>query len=147
MSLSFTPRSEQELKSFDLLPAGEYDFEVLAAEHAVSKKTGAPMIKLKLGVYRENGSQQFVWDYLVGAMEAKLRHFCDTTGLLGKYQAGTLSPDDCTGRSGKVKIVVTKDKDGRYPDRNEAKDYVCRPAKPIAPAAKNENETPDDIPF
>ena len=146
MGLQFTPKSEDDLKQFDLLPAGEYDFEVLAAEHAVSKTSGAPMIKLKLGVYRPNGSQQFVWDYLVGAMEAKLRHFCDTTGLLGKYQSGSLTPEDCNGRSGKLKLAVEQDKNGKYPHKNVAKDYVCRKAKPLTPPA-NEGPAEDDVPF
>jgi hypothetical protein len=150
MALSFKPKGEDELQTRDLLQPGEYDFEVLAAEHAVSKKTGNPMIKLKLGVWRPNGSQQFVWDYLIASMEAKLRHFCDTTGLLPKYQAGTLAPEDCVGRSGKVKIAISKDKDGQYPPKNEAKDYVCRPAKAIAPPQpqpSNSHAIEDDVPF
>jgi len=146
MSLSFQPKGEDEIKKFDLLPPGDYDFEVLDAEHAVSKKTGAPMIKLKLGVYRPNGSQQFVWDYLVAAMEAKLRHFCDTTGLLPKYQAGTLAPHDCTGRSGKCKLVIREDKTGQYDPKNEVRDYICRPAKPITPSTPTD-ASEDDVPF
>lgn len=151
MALSFKPKGEDELKSYDLLKPGDYDFEVLTAEHQVSKKSGNPMIKLKLGVYRANGSQQFVWDYLIATMEAKLRHFCDTTGLLPKYQAGTLAPEDCEGRSGKCKIVVKEDKSGNgYPPKNEVKDYICRPAKPITPAQPPATETQapeDDVPF
>jgi hypothetical protein len=147
MALSFKPKGEEELKQFDLLPAGEYDFEVLAAEHQTSRKTGAAMIKLKLGVYRPNGSQQFVWDYLVAAMEAKLRHFCDSTGLLPKYQAGTLAPEDCTGRSGKCKLIIREDKTGQYQPKNEVKDYVCRPAKQIAKPADTAAGESDDVPF
>jgi hypothetical protein len=147
MAISFQPKSEDELKKTDLLEAGDYDFEVLSAEHAISQKSGNPMIKLKLGVYRPNGNQQWVWDYLIGSVEFKLRHFCDTTGLLGKYQSGTLTPEDCNGRSGKVRIAIDEDKSGKYPPKNTVKDYVCRPAKPITPPTASEPDPNDDVPF
>jgi hypothetical protein len=149
MGLSFQPRTEEELAKANLLPDGEYDFEILSAEHATSKKTGASMIKLKLGVFATDGRQAHVFDYLVPAMEHKLRHFCDSTGLLPQYQSGSLTPDDCQGRSGKCKLVIREDKTNTYPPKNEVKDYVLRKAKPISTVKKADISAgeSDDVPF
>jgi hypothetical protein len=151
MSLSFQPKTEEQLKeeSRKLLQEGDFDFEVLTAEDALSKG-GAPMIKLKLGVFRNDasGGQQWVWDYLMNSAEWKLRHFCDTVGLLQKYQAGSLAAPDCVGRSGRARIVVQKGQNG-YQDSNKVKDYICRPAKPIVPPTTQAAQQPaeDNVPF
>lgn len=147
MSLAFTPKTEKELT--ELAPPGDYDFEVLKAEDAQSKN-GNPMIRLKLGIYNGDAMRWHISDYLVAAMEAKLRHFSDTTGLLARYESGQLAAADCTGRAGRCRIVIKSDE--KYPDKNEIKDYIVRPAKPL-PGPKPQ-ETPatapgetDDVPF
>ena len=50
MPLEFQPKTEEELKTFVLLPEGEYDFDVIGAEEQTSK-SGNAMIKLTLKVY------------------------------------------------------------------------------------------------
>ena len=130
MAIDFKPKTEKEIEEEMIFPAGDYDFDVLTAEDTVSKSSGNSMIKIKLGVYV--GSQiRRIDDYLLPAMSAKLRHFCDTTGLLSKYEAGTLEAADCLGRAGRVKIAVDPAKEA-YPAKNVVKDYVCRPAKPLS---------------
>lgn len=129
MAMQFTPKTEKEIAEEMIFPADEYDFEVLTAEDKTSK-SGNSMIQVKLGVYV--GSQiRRIDDYLVPAMSAKLRHFCDTTGLLSKYESGTLEAADFFGRAGRVKIAVEPAKEA-YPAKNVVKDYVCRPAKPLS---------------
>lgn len=145
MALSFKPQSEDELKRGILLEDGDYDFEVLAAEDAVSAK-GNPMIKLKLGVWNPAGKQQWVFDYILEAFPSKLRHFCDSVGLRARYEAGTLSSHDCQGRSGRCRIVIVQDKEGKYEDKNQVDDYLLRPARAIQAAGK-QAEGEDDIPF
>lgn len=145
--MTFTPKSEDEIKEEGLAPDGDYDFDVLEAENAKSKK-GNPMIKVKLGVYHGESVRWHVYDYLLEAMSAKLRHFCDSTGLLAKYESGTLSADDCKGRSGKVRLVIDQDKEQKYPPKNSVKDYVVRKAKPLGTKAPQAPEPPDDdVPF
>lgn len=152
MSLSFQPKSEKEIREAQLAPDGDYDFEVLKSEDATSK-SGNPMIRLKLGIYNGDAMRWHVSDYLVAAMEAKLRHFADTTGLLARYESGQMSAQDCTGRAGRCRLAVEEDKEGKYPDKNTVKDYIVRPAKPL-PGPKPA-ETPavaaaadeDDVPF
>lgn len=130
--MQVTPKKEEELKKpFDLLPDNsEYDFEVLNAIDKVSK-SGNDMIEINIGIYTSDKIGPRIFDYLLDAMEAKLRHFCDTTGLLREYENGTLNAEMCRGRAGKCRIGIKKDKTGQYPDKNVIKDYVCRPAKPL----------------
>lgn len=152
--MQFTPRSEKEVSQYSLIPKGEYDFEVLEAEDCVSKNSGNEQIKLKLGLY-VGDKRRLVWDYLLPALEYKLRHFCDSVGLLAKYENGTLTAEDCVGRSGKCKIDIQRDPGGFYEDKNVVKDYVLRPAKPLKatqekeePKAQEPQEPPqDDLPF
>lgn len=144
MGMSFKPKSEKDIQAEALAPAGTYDFDVLQATDEISKSSGNPMIKVKLGLYNEDGRiKHHVFDYLLASMEAKLRHFCDTVGLLAEYERGELSAEMCKGRSGRVKIIVD-DKDEAYPPKNAVRDYVIRPAK----ALQTEPDTKDeDDPF
>lgn len=129
--MDFTPKDEKDLKKFELLPADSiYDFEVLEATDRVSK-SGNEMIEINLGLYITDKIGHRIYDYLLSQMEAKLRHFCDTTGLLREYENGTLTAAMCKGRAGKCKIGIKTDKNGEYADRNFVKDYICRPAKSL----------------
>jgi hypothetical protein len=149
MALSFQPRTEEEIATAGLAPAGEYDFEVLQAEDAISKKNGNPMIKLKIGLYNGDRIRQHVYDYLLTSFESKLRHFCDTAGLLRLYENGSLSAEDCLGRTGRVRIEQ-EPASGSYPAKNVVDDYVVRKAKPLAPPAAAGTRPAtgeDDVPF
>lgn len=157
--MKITPRSAQEIAEMGLLPKGEYDFEVQHAADAVSgpqsKSPGTEMIKLNLAVFTDSGRKQFVRDLLHPAMEVKLRHFCEAVGLLDQYNDGSLIADHCFGRSGRVKIKITEDKDGNYPPKNEVADYVvnkeARPKRdklpPKPPVDADLDTVEDDIPF
>jgi len=143
MGLSFNPKTEQEVKTGMNAPAGEYDFEVLFAKDRTSKQ-GNAMIEIKIGIYRGEAISNHVFDYLLAKMEAKLRHFCDTTGLLAKYESGTLCAEDCVGRSGRVKISI-REAEGNFEAKNEVKDYICRPAKEVAkPGEQAKSPAEDD---
>ena len=147
--MNFTPRSAKEIAEAGLLPKGEYDFEVIRSENKVSKK-GNDMIQVKLKVFH-GASTPFIDDYLLASMEAKLRHFCEATGLLEKYESGALTAEDCLGRVGKVKIIVHEDKTGEYDPKNSVKDYVVKKAKKDFDESeipnKTQDENGDDIPF
>jgi len=141
--VNFQPKDESELKN--LLPEAIYNFEVLEASDGVSQK-GNDMIKLRVGILSDDYEKvvSSIFDYLLESVAYKLRHFCDAAGLLAKYQAGTLTADDCVGRTGKCKVAIEKDKAGQYADKNIIKDYVCRPAKALQGAAETAK---DDLPF
>ena len=117
--MKFTPMTEAEIVSASLLEAGEYPFEVLAASEEISK-AGNEMIRVKLAVFGPNGQQAHVYDYLMEKMAFKLRHFCETTGLIAKYEAGTLGELDCAGKTGRVKLAV-EPANGKYDAKNVVK--------------------------
>ncbi|CAK0740994.1 DUF669 domain-containing protein [Gammaproteobacteria bacterium] len=146
MALDFTPQTEEELAEAGLLAKGEYPFEILFAEDKRSKK-GNAMIEIKLCVFTNDGKTRKLTDYLLSAMAYKLRHFCDAVGLLPQYQNGSLCAADCGGRTGTCKVDIVPAKDG-YPPKNEVKDYLTRPAKPLeAKPEVNAAAEEDNLPF
>lgn len=142
--MKFAPKSKEELKRMNLLAPGWYDFEVMAAVDKTSK-AGNEMIEAKLRVFRPNGGEAHIFDYLMEAMPDKLYDFCESVGLVDKYQAGTLSADDCVGRAAKVKIAVD-DKNDDYPAKNVAKGYATAESIRNKPEAKVTEPDDDEIP-
>lgn len=129
--MQFQSKTEEELKAELVMPEGEYDFEVIEAADAVSKK-GNDMIKVQLKVFAPDGGFRTVTDYLMAKMAFKLRHFCETTGMMDRYDAGDLQARHCEGRSGRVLLQVEperKSEDGSktYVPKNSVSDY----AKPV----------------
>ena len=124
--MQFTPKSEKEIQSANLLPAGEYDFTVVRAEDTKSK-AGNDMIKVTIGIYMPNGTQRLMDGYLLESVPHKLRHFAETIGLLAQYEMGQLGADELEGRAGRVKIRIKEQTD--YPSKNEVKDYVVDKSK------------------
>ncbi len=151
--LAFEPKAEDEL--IDMLEVGEGNFEVFEATRKESKRTGAPMIEIKLKVWDKNGTQGIIYDYLMLTSEKfslrKIRHFCFSCGLDEAYNSGKLNASDCVGRQGNLLIGFQKDKSGNYPDKNVANDYIqsngSEPLKPKLNNVTKEEHFDDDIPF
>ncbi len=144
--MQFAPKTKEELNAQQLLVKGWYDFEVMHAEEAVSKKSGKEMIKLKLRVFDSNGGERHIYDYLIETAASHLFDFCESVGLTDKYEAGTLTADDCIGRAAQVKIGID-DKDPNYQAKNVAKDYgIPKERSFSAPKVKVEPDD-DEIPF
>ena len=136
--MQFKPLTDKELednqKQFEPWPEGVYDFTVVEASEMTSKK-GNQMIRLRIRCLNVEGQQRFVFDYLLEAMEFKLKHFCETAGLLEEYDSGNLNAAMCLDRSGQVKLRI--DKQEGYDPKNVVEDYV----KPV------QAEGDDGIPF
>jgi hypothetical protein len=157
--MRFQAKTEEEIAAENLFPAGEYDFEVLTGEDAVSKSSGAEMIKLNVRVYGPDGGFRLVDDYLLEKMAYKLRHFCGATGLMDAYESGNLTGAMCSGRSGRLKLEVQPERTDKntgktYAPKNSIKDYIVgdgttRPAVPPVRSgtSKAALEEEDDIPF
>lgn len=163
MSYKINPKTEEELNLFGLLPDGTYDFEVYKSEKNVSA-SGNDMAKLYLKVWTPDGSVKILNDFLVFSDSnyciRKIRHFCETTGILQEFEAGEIR-DDFSGLNGRVHLVTKKgtliptDKlNGKphgslYPDKMEVKDYVTDKKemgmKPLPEVLRDEFN--DDIPF
>lgn len=149
--MKFEPMSEIQLKSLNLIPEGEYQFEVVDANDTISK-SGNEQIKLVLKIWDNDGKVRVIYDYLVPLtkMLYKVKHFCDSSGMSEKYEDGTLTSDDCIGRSGRLRLGIQVDKAGVYPDKNNVVDYVTEDKAPsmIPPAViAKPLEFNDDVPF
>ena len=123
--MKFKPHSEQEIAEMRLWAKGEYPFEILNAFEKASKKSGKPMIEVRLKLSNGDGEVKTIKDYLMPQMQEKFRHAAVACGLLGKYESGAVSDVDFVGRTGRLKLGVEKDKSGQYPPKNVVLDYVC----------------------
>lgn len=142
--MQFTPRSEEECKrAFEPIPKGEYDFEVLESTNETSKN-GNEMIKINIAIWQGEKVLCRVFDYLLPKLEAKLRHACDSCGLLDRYQAGNIQAEDFVGRTGKVKIKIGKATE-QYSAKNEVEDYCCRPAKALGAVKKEPGQDDGEL--
>lgn len=154
MGLKFQPKTEAEVNTRKLWPAGEYDFEIVKAEDAVSK-AGNAMIKIVLKIFDRSGEYILLSDYLLSdeAMAFKLRHCCEAVGILGKYETGELEAGDFVTGAGQLKLKVRKSTDPNYPeDQNQIADYIKpdeRTPKEKATSKKNHgivDELNDSLP-
>ncbi len=142
--MKVTPKTEKEIAEANLIPAGEYDAEILYAEDTTSKKSSAEMIKVQLKVYGPTGAPVLIFDYLLDAMPAKIRHCAEACGVLDRYEAGELNGADIQGAAVRVKVEVQHNETGQYPDKNGIKDYVVskQPAKKESAASRILNAKP-----
>lgn len=122
--MKFAPKTKDEIAQDGLLPKGNYPFEVVGAEDTQSKKSGKDMIALNLRFFGTDGRPLFVKDYLLEAMAAKLRGFCEEVGVLDKYEAGTLCAEDCEGKAGYATLKIEQQ------EGFDAKNAVSRYGKP-----------------
>jgi len=149
--MQFTPRSAKEIAEAQLWPKAKYPFEVVKAEPAKSgpksKVPGTPFIKLNVQIWNTSGASRYVNGILHPNMEAQLRNFCEATGLMDKYESGSLSAEDCVGKAGVLKLGIEDDNNG-YPPKNVIKDFVVPKANAkINPADVPSVEEDDSIPF
>lgn len=144
--MNFTPKSDADLSTGNLLPKGEYDFEVINAVDKVSKANNE-MIELKLLIYIDGTPARQVFDYLMESVAYKLKHFCYAVGLAKKYDDGTITAIDCNGVSGRCKIIIKEDKTGAYPPKNSIADYVVVEGKTEVKKQKHVEEDFSDLPF
>lgn len=147
-TMKFKPKTEKELAEENMIAPGDYGFEVL---NAVSKpsRAGNDMIELTLRVFVGESSRQLN-DWLLESVAYKLFHFCAYTGLQKEYSAGTLTAEDCLGKTGFLTVGIQKGKkkdDGSgdvWPDRNSVKDYIRTPMKKADVVVNPEGQKPAD---
>jgi hypothetical protein len=119
------------------MPDGTYDAEVLEFHdkdkhnQPLISKNGNPMTFVKLSVWDANGQIHSLSDYLVDIqlMAFKIRHFCEATGNLDKYETEQeIKGIDVFGK--RIKVVIgsqspkPKSDGSFYPPKNVVKDYV-----------------------
>lgn len=140
--MDFTPLSDKELNELNLYPEGTYKFRVLRTEQKISRASN-DYFGLKMMI-QINGKDRPLFDMLMfeGKMMYKTKHFCETTGMLDKYENGKLMPFECDGKEGTLKLTHTvNQKTGEL--QNTVKDYVSSEENPIA---QEESFFDDDVP-
>lgn len=141
--MKFAPKTEDQINNEGLLRAGIYPFEIIEASDQQSK-SGNDMIKLAIKVWDSEGSEHYVYDYLLESMAYKLRHAAEACSLLDKYESGELLASDFVNKTGSLKIAIKKDKMGQYPDSNQVNDYIFNRESQQALSASVAH---DEIPF
>ena len=143
--MKFKPQTEEEASASTrkVLPAGIYDAEVLLAEETRSK-AGNDMLKLKLGVFRPNGGQDWVYDYITDT-SYRLGQLMSACGLSEQYQNGEVHPDEIEGKSFKVTLKIDPAR-GDFSERNSVGRYGTSTPKPPAPSPAS-TEADDDFDF
>jgi len=144
--MQFEAKNEHTLKEEMLMEPGVYDFTVVKAVDKQSK-AGNDMIELNLQVFLADGTHRYQNDWLMGhspQMLYKMNHFCQATGLMEKYNNGTLAAIDCQGVSGRVKIGTKSDE--QYGPQNTVKDYIKPEEVAGAPVAMPTAQRPASAP-
>lgn len=153
--MRFTPKTEQEIQSINLLQDGLYNYEVIFQQEGISN-AGNPQIKIKLKVFNHDGKEKIVDGYLNEKFPKILKHYCDVNGKSNYYDSGNLPGQECLGdNGGLVHITIDKGKpipddlNGKcFPDRNVIKDFVENSNQQTNFNPKKEEQIfNDDIPF
>lgn len=144
--MKFEPMSDEQIAKLNLIPEGQYQFEVVDAEDKVSAR-GNEMIAVKLKIWDRDGKERTLMDWLMPSFPKKLKHFCENTGLQDKYNLGNVIAEDCRHKSGCLSIMITKNQKGE--DWNTVNDYLSFEKKNLE-MKKETREDPffnDDLPF
>lgn len=139
--MKVTPRTEEEIKFLKLIPDGEYEFEVFDAIDETSKN-GNEMIHVVLLV-NKNEKKYYIHDYLMDTadMAFKLRHFCDSIGIIEDFNSGNIESNKIKSKKGIAKIIINQDKKGIYNPKNVIRDYI------VNKSIKSEDIFNDELPF
>ena len=143
--MKFKPQTEEEAASAERrpLPAGIYDAEVLEVVETRSK-AGNDMLKLKLGVFRPQGGQDWVYDYITDT-SYRLGQLMSACGMSEQYLKGEVDADEILGKCFKVTLKIDPAR-GEYSERNSVGRYGTATPKPPAPSPAS-TEADDDFDF
>lgn len=157
--MKYTPFTEAQIKSQNVIEEGVYMFEVVDVittdknNTPLRDKNGNDMAKLKLVIFDKNNKERVLYTFISGDnnFAYKLRHFAESIGMIASYEDGVFDIEKTLGKSGKADIVIKKgtikaDGSGEmWPDRNDVKDFVVNVAQ--SPLQTNQDLINDEIPF
>ena len=145
--MKFSPKTKEELATMNIVPPGHYAFRVTGAKDKTSRN-GRDMIELMLEIDTQNGSNGVVFDYLLEAMPQKLFAFCEATGMSAFYHQGSLTSNDCIGKSAYLELTIEQGQQnpqgGYYPDKNSVKKYIAKAE--YTQTRNNPNKSQDEEP-
>lgn len=123
---SFNPTDPKEFAQ--LLPEGDYNFEVKKAEEGIGKQSGEPYLKLSLVIF--HGDREVsITDFLSFGPKShkKLWGFCQSTGTEQSYHKGQINSQSVEGLSGRLYLGI-QPQDPPYEPKN-AVAYYKRPKR------------------
>lgn len=127
--MNYKPASQKEVNEARLIPAGEYDFEIIKAEEKSSKEKGRPMLIVNHKVFVGDSfrflNRMFMLD---DDSFGSLRNLCECCDLLPQYESGKLERADFQGKAGRLKVKVGYD-DYRGEDVNKITKYIVPKAE------------------
>lgn len=127
---------------FELLPEGEYDFEVESFERGrfdgSEKMSACPQANLTLIVKNaETGKEGKVYDtlFLHSKAEWKLSQFFSAIGQKKKGEPLKMNWNEVPGAKGKLKLIVNKytSKNGEQRENNRVSSYIMKEQKVFTP--------------
>jgi len=139
--MKYTPYTESQIQSMNVMDEGTYTFKVLEVittdkyNKPLCDKNGTEMAKLKLLIWDNHNRERTLFTYVTGdgAFAYKLRHFAKTIGMLSEYELGEFVVEKTIGKIGTAEVVLqkgTSKNDGTgdlWPDRNDVKDFIGSP--------------------
>lgn len=102
------------------------------------------MLKLKLGVFRPQGGQDWVYDYITDT-SYRLGQLMTACGMSEQYLKGEVDADEIRGKCFQVTLKVDPAR-GEYSERNSVGRYGTSTPKPAAPSPAS-TEADDDFDF
>jgi hypothetical protein len=138
---------KEEGSSFDVLPPGKYNADLISAE-VVSLKSGrGQAVAIRWAIYDGEHEGRWLFDQIIiqhdspEAMKFGRRKFkdvCIACGITSPItDVGVLD-----GKRATLVVGIEKDKTGEYPDKNRIKRVM-----PYAPGANGPNGPVKDVPF
>jgi len=156
--MNFTPMSDEEIQSANLIPDGQYQAEVLDAqdknEHGQPLLTqkGVEKINLQLKVYDQQGKAHTLQCVLTPAYMKLLKRFADAAGLSDQYKKGNINADTCLAVTRLIGVEITMrsyiNKQNQEIFVNNVNDFMSLDASTTAPVQQELDKLFDDtIPF
>lgn len=126
-----TPKTDEELSN--VWNAGWYPATIENAVEATSSK-GAEMLVVTVRSYdNDSGRSKEIKDYIVDAVAYKVKHICEACGVLSDYERGVVDPQKLVSVNVEVKLGISQDKTGQFPDKNQITDYrEASKAQPVS---------------
>jgi hypothetical protein len=165
--MKYTPYTEAQIQSMNVMEPGIYNFQVLEVitwdqyGKELKDKNGNDMAKIKLAITDAEYRERPLFTYITGdgAFAYKLRHFARSIGMIQQYEEAVFNIAETVGKRGLADIVIKRgtfklDGSGEmWPDRNDVKDFITNAdGNPVNHAhASSPPQVPnveeDDTPF
>lgn len=131
-----------EESSFETLPEGTYNFEVVKFERTYTKEKGYKMAEITLKLTAEDGRQNLIrdWFVFIDSMRWKFENFFRALDVLEVGERLVIDFDGALGKKGRCEITIEEsEKDGKTYKNNSVKKYLKK-SKSESPKVSSESK-------